>query len=274
MLQRIKKSVWAVYVKARKTYLRNKTDVYLVSFPKSGRTWVRVFLAKYCSLVTGRRMDLDFDSWIVRKGEPRIMFTHAGYQAQDIFDVERYVASFTGKRVILLIRHPCDVCVSYYHQLLHRTDAEDQRTLGFSPDVTLSAFVRSPRFGLERIVAFMNIIAKRSNSFEELLIVRYEDLRNDPALFQKIILFCGMPLSEDHLKGAQDYADFDNMKKLELQGALDDVRIRPADPDNANSFKVRRGKIGGYKDEFSEEDIEYAEKVLRDLDPTYDYKIN
>ena len=41
---------------------------------------------------------------------------------------------------------------------------------------------------------------------------------------------------------------------------------------NINSLKVRKAKIGGYKSELSQEDIEYCENLMKDLPENYQYR--
>ena len=43
--------------------------------------------------------------------------------------------------------------------------------------------------------------------------------------------------------------------------------LTPVDPENKESFKVRRGKVGGFKDYFSEQDLVFADQLLQ----RYDY---
>jgi hypothetical protein len=44
-------------------------------------------------------------------------------------------------------------------------------------------------------------------------------------------------------------------------------RMKPGNPDNADSFKVRRAKVGGYRDYFSDQEVArvdaYVEQHLR-----------
>ena len=56
---------------------------------------------------------------------------------------------------------------------------------------------------------------------------------------------------------AVSFADYENMKKLEASGGLgaDDRRITPVDRDDPNTYKVRRAKVGGYRDYFTDEEV-------------------
>lgn len=60
------------------------------------------------------------------------------------------------------------------------------------------------------------------------------------------------------------------MRKAELHDSFGHERLRPADPHNPESFKVRRGKVGGYVDYLSSEDIAYVDAYIdRHLHPFF-----
>jgi len=47
----------------------------------------------------------------------------------------------------------------------------------------------------------------------------------------------------------------------------------PRDKDNPNSYKVRRAKVGGYRDYFSDEEVSAIDQQLADkLDPLFGYR--
>ena len=60
-------------------------------------------------------------------------------------------------------------------------------------------------------------------------------------------------------------------KKLEQQGAFESKILRAGDVHDPESFKVRRGKVGGYREYLSLEDQQYAAAALRELDPRFGY---
>ena len=60
------------------------------------------------------------------------------------------------------------------------------------------------------------------------------------------------------------------MQQQEKQGVFArryNKALTPGDPENKESFKVRRGKVGGFKDYFSEQDLAFADQLLK----RYDY---
>ena len=57
---------------------------------------------------------------------------------------------------------------------------------------------------------------------------------------------------------ALEFSRFENMQKLEAAGAFDSKILHPGDVRDPESFKVRRGKIGGYREYLSAEDQQFA----------------
>ncbi len=63
------------------------------------------------------------------------------------------------------------------------------------------------------------------------------------------------------------------MQKLENAGAFDSKILRAGDTQDPESFKVRRGKIGGFEDYLSPEDQALAASALQELDPRFGYSV-
>ncbi|MCH6568301.1 MAG: hypothetical protein IH801_08085 [Nitrospinae bacterium] len=53
------------------------------------------------------------------------------------------------------------------------------------------------------------------------------------------------------------------MLKMSLNELSEEPRLAPADPQDPESFKVRRGEIGGHKRYLSAADVEYVEERIR-----------
>ena len=67
------------------------------------------------------------------------------------------------------------------------------------------------------------------------------------------------------------------MKKMEQENFFQSsgIRVKPGDPANPQSFKVRRAKVGGYRDYFEEDQIELIDAMVDDqLDPVFGYGSN
>ena len=59
------------------------------------------------------------------------------------------------------------------------------------------------------------------------------------------------------MRAAVEFARYDNMKKMEQKRSfwLSGGRMKPRDRKNPNSYKVRRAKVGGYRDYFDDEQL-------------------
>jgi len=108
---------------------------------------------------------------------------------------------------------------------------------------------------------------------ENFTLMRYESLRASPAEhFRDLLALLGesapeMPIFHEAL----DFSRFENMQKLEAAGAFDSKILLPGDVRDPESFKVRRGKVGGYREYLSIEDQGYALNALRELDVQFGY---
>src|SRR5207245_5201871 len=95
---------------------------------------------------------------------------------------------------------------------------------------------------------------------ENFMMIRYESLRASPAEnFRDVLATLGETAPDMSIfQAALDFSEFENMKKMEAAGAFDSKILRPGDVRDPESFKVRRGKVGGYREYLSAEDDEYA----------------
>jgi Sulfotransferase domain len=257
-------------------------DLVIVSFGKSGRTWLRVMLSRYYQLVHGipEQILMGFSNYHQLQAEiPKILFTHDNFIKDYTGEVDSK-AAFYQKKVVLLVRNPKDVAVSLYFQWLHRMRPEKMSLNGFPPQgakISPYEFVMDPNRGLPKIIEFLNLWARESTRVGDILIVRYEDMRNDASgAFRRILVFAadGRPVDDAALEQAVDYASVENMRKLEESATFERSggRMRPGTQGDPDSYKVRRAKVGGYKDYFSEaQTAEIDALVQRDLSPLYGY---
>ena len=62
------------------------------------------------------------------------------------------------------------------------------------------------------------------------------------------------------------------MRKMEASLEYDRQLLQPSDVNDPESYKVRRGKIGGYVDYLEPSDIEYADQAMAALDRRFGYQ--
>ena len=62
------------------------------------------------------------------------------------------------------------------------------------------------------------------------------------------------------------------MKNMEQDNVLNNARLKPPEDGDPEGFKIRRGKVGGYVDYLSKDDIEYIDQYLdANLDDFYSF---
>lgn len=267
MLQNIRKFVRPIVKPARQliaeqlfvTSLRS-TDVFNVSYPKSGTTWVAFFLA---SLLHEKSLpevpeiplkindeekyviDINYEYFETMKSlraykhmpEPRIFSVHAPYDPN-------------LPKVIYLVRDPRDVMVSYYYY--HRRIYPDF-------DMSIEQFIINNRMRpCDWGVHVTGWLAQAER--DRLLLVRYEDLRKDGYYwFRKISEFCGLDVTEEELKRAMENSSFENMRRQEER-----FGFSGATGDNSIPF-MRKGKAGSWQDELDPELVQIIEKRYSEL---------
>ena len=173
--------------------------------------------------------------------------------------------------IILLARDPRDCFVSLYVQITRRdpgAPAELKRE-------TISELLRDERFGIRAIIGTMNRWLNEFAGRGDFTIVRYESLRASPSEGFRALLAALGEKSPDMsiLEEALEFSRFDNMQQMEAAGAFTSKILQAGDVRDPESFKVRRGKIGGYEEYLSAEDRNYAAAALRTLDPRFGYNL-
>ncbi|MEM7024160.1 MAG: sulfotransferase domain-containing protein, partial [Pseudomonadota bacterium] len=256
-------------------------DYVFVSFGKSGRTWLRVMLSRYYQLVYDlpERSILRFDNYSnINSAVPKIFFTHGNYVRDYTGDHESKQV-FYGKKVMLLVRRPQDVAVSQYFQWKYRMPAR-KKVLNQYPahgtDISLYDFVMDPRVGVRGIIDFMNGWAEELPHLSEHLVVRYEDMHADPATqLERLVRFVGLEPDPALIAEAVRFASVDNLRELERKSFFrsSGIRMMPKDRGNPDSYKVRRAKVGGYRDYFDDDQLAEIDALVESsLSPVFGYR--
>jgi hypothetical protein len=251
-------------------------DVIILSVPKSGRTWLRAFLCAYFC----RRFGLEFTLRPGRfdlPGFPRVVFSHDLFEHRtkgDRWDRVRgkYLVprrELKRAKIILLARDPRDCFVSLYLQLTRR---DPNAPVGLRQK-TASEMLRDEKYGMRAIIRTMNHWLNEFSERHNFTLVRYEALRAAPAeLFRDLLGVLGEPSPDVNIfQEALEFSRFENMQKLEAAGAFDSNILHPGDVRDPESFKVRRGKVGGYREYLSAEDQQFAADTMRELDGRFGY---
>lgn len=236
-----------------------RTASYVVSYPKCGRTWSRTTLRRYLDLAGTAAGAFESDGNFVRRPDSRFLKFDEDQGSWvptplRIDQLRFHARKYRGKKVCFMARHPGDVLVSSWYHLTYR---ERIYTRG------LSEFIRDELVGIEKVIAFMNMWMENRHVPEAFHLATYERMREDPLSgFTGMFTFLGVEVKPELLRAAIEGTSFENMKQMELQKELAEPWMRIGAEKTDRAMKVRKGKVGGYKDELSPEDIAFLHRTM------------
>jgi alcohol sulfotransferase len=258
-----------------------RSDIVVVSFGKSGRTWLRVMISHLFRVMYDLPENalLSHDNFHrLNKAVPRIFFTHDNYIKDYTGDAETK-RPFYNKRVVLLARDPRDVAVSQFFQWKFRLKPGKVAINNYpdrDSDIGLYDFISGDNGGsIPAICDYLNLWARESRQVDNFYLLRYEDLRRDPnGELAALLEFMQVDATPEQVDAAVEYSSVENMKKMESSKKfqLAGARMLPGDRNNPDSYKVRRAKVGGYRDYFSDSEVDSINTLLAaSLDPVFGY---
>jgi len=261
----------------------NQCQYVFVSYGKSGRTWVRVMISRYYQLVykLPDNILMGFENYTrLHSDIPKIFFSHDNYLRGYTGNVDSK-KDFYGKKTVLMVRDPIDVVVSQYHQWKYRMRPE-KKSLNNYPehdaDISVYHFARHEGHGLSHVIEFLNGWARELPNIEDLLIVRYEDLRSSPDReLTRIVEFLGMHPDAAFVADTVEFASVESMRKKEQENYFwrSGSRVQAKDVNDPNTYKVRKAKVGGYRDYFDDDQVaELTGMVDSQLLPAFGYTSN
>jgi hypothetical protein len=281
-------------VGARRHYLARlelakaeRTDLLIIGHPKSGNTWLKVMLSRLYQIRHGLPASLIVTSdELARRhpGIPRITATNGYYSYEGAVGAALAPgapdAPLRHKPILLLARNPLDIAVSWYFQFTRRQSAHkqelinhfiehpiDRRTIG------MWDFVRHSDIGLPLLIDYLNTWERNLAELERGLMVRYEDLRAAPAAtLKRVVALMGERFDNAAIEEAVSFGSFDNLRALESKGFFRQGGLTLRNAADPESFKVRRAKVGGYRDYFSAEQVAELEQLVAErLSPSFGY---
>ncbi len=243
--------------------LRDKKYM-VIEHPKCGRTWLLQIIKYICE----HERNESFINIIGR--------THdgAGLQSPQLHYSEliNRIPSrpIRNKKIILIMRDPKDTMVSFYFQATKRRKVYKG---------TISDFIRSPDYGIQKFITFYEEYLKFLDSKKigiDYIIIDYEDMyKNCHDEIVKTITFLNLYPSKidcrrafnQVINDAIEYCSFEKMQRRERENATTNRTnnygsMLPGDPNDPESFKVRKGIVGGYKDYLSLGDIKFINGCL------------
>ena len=215
-------------------------NCHFISYPKSGRSWVRFALT------------------MLGHGN-EIMFHHDGFEFNDgslpahNFDIGMRRLQYAAPcRPVYLTRDPRDIMVSLFHQVTGRF----QDFFNYRGDI--SAFIRDDYFGAHNLHRFQQMWEQLCEEGIALKI-SYVDCHTDfESVLRKLLEYYDLESTDGEIRSAAEFSSFDNMRQLEQSGEFPEPWLRPRN----GAPKVRRGKVGGYREVLGADDIAWLDAVF------------
>jgi hypothetical protein len=254
-------------------------DILIVSYTKSGRTWLRVLLSKLLSELyhLPDRELIDGDNFHRRQPEiPKVFFTPDTRFPYPELGAAR-VRAAPHQKLIFLVRDPRDVVVSFFFHVRFRASEGELRRKKVpeaARSFPIDAFVRHEACGLPRALRYLNRWAEEHRAWPGALLVRYEDLvRDTEGEIGRVAAFVGLRPDPAVLERVASFGAFDNLQKMERQGFFASDRLGLTREGEEESAKVRKGRIGGYRDYLGTETVAWVDGVVgTELDPLFGYR--
>jgi len=258
---------------------RKRIPTFLVSFPKSGRTWLRLMIGhvmrRHYNLSIASPYELMELHELHQIDPSRVPPVKVRHDDKVFWRTPRELSGDKRKyrrtKVIFLVRDPRDVLVSSYFEKKKRSPYLYDK---WQPIDDIHSYIRDERGSTQTLIAFYNIWARERHVPADFLLVRYEDLYTDPEReLARVCQFIGMDnVANDLVTRAVANTTFESMKRLE-QEERTHYRLSPTNKRDRESYKIRRGKVGGYDDYLSPDDITYVNHYLSELNPFFGYRV-
>ncbi|KAM3923554.1 sulfotransferase 2B1-like [Leptodactylus fuscus] len=272
-----------LYSQERLQYLENKfhvrdDDVYIVSYPKSGTTWMIEILS-----LIHRNGDFTWCREVPNYIRiPWLDVSGIGEKLVDRCQSQRFLASHlpvqcfpkslcsSKAKIIYIARSPKDVLVSLYHYAYMSHVVKNPNSF----DEFMEDFLqgRVP-FGswFDYIKGWLQM---RDN--KNFLFVTYEDLSQDRrGTIKKICKFLDKELEEQAIDIVVEHSSFSSMKNNNMSN---NSLVPDYIMDIQNNHFMRKGIIGDWKNHFTQKQKEYMDKIyqekMKDLDFKFSWDVN
>jgi hypothetical protein len=248
-----------------------RANLLIIAHPKSGNTWLKVMLSRLYQARYGLPDSLiNSSDELARRNPaiPRISATNGYYSYEGAvgraLGPQAPDSELRHKPVQFTKRQSARKQELINHFIAHPVD---RRT------ISMWDFVRHSDIGLPSLIDFLNTWERNVKALERSLILRYEDLRAEPAkTLRQVIELMGESFSDEEIEEAVSFGSFDNLRQLESKGVFRQGGLTLRNPKDPDSFKVRRGKVGGYRDYFTPEQVAELEALMESrLSPGFGY---
>lgn len=242
---------------------RNHSGLFVLSYPKSGRTWHRALVGVYLATLLDLPEQLAFETEsLCKKANLRsLLYSHNSANFIDWLEPDNdLVASpelWKARPVLLLVRNPKDILVSAWHHAVYR---------GATDDRPFSEFIRDPRTGIVKILAAFNRWYGNRQLAEIFEVISYELMLKDTELVlrQTLALAGHVSVDEESMRHAVAFCRFAEMQSHERNGFYK-ASVLKLFGDDPRAMKVRKGGVGGWREFMSPDDVEYVDGMIAKL---------
>ncbi|KAL9989308.1 hypothetical protein ACROYT_G003843 [Oculina patagonica] len=246
-----------------------KDDIFIASYPRSGSTWTQEIVWQI--IHDGKICDGRLDKRVPYLEAIVMPFKCYPYSVNDVESIEKTFTSFPAPRVfkthltyemvpkgrdeetkpryIYPMRNPKDAFVSYFDHHRNMPHFKEIPTW----DEAFERFMKGETVGG---VWFDHVLSWWKHKDDpNILFLKYEDRIKDPAdTVEKIAKFIGKELSQETRDLIVHQTSIDSMKSSEHT--------------NHHWFEgenfIRKGKVGGWKEYFTEEQNQLFDKVFKE----------
>lgn len=258
--------------------------VWLASYPKSGNTWFRMFLANY--LMNGPEPvsinangtgpmacarepfdeALGYDSGELTFEEidrlrPEV-YCHLAREAQEtryckihdayslLPDGRPMFPPEAGACALYFVRNPLDVCVSYAHHSGHNNFDRVIRQMA-NPQMTFCGVGQSEQIQLrQRLLTWSEHVKSWVDSpLIRVHVLRFEDMRRRPQeTFGAAVNYLGLPGDPERLRRAVEFSRFEELKRQEEESGFGERH-------QLSKVFFRKGEIGSWREALTPQQV-------------------
>ena len=269
---------------------------WLVSYPKSGNTWTRAVITNYRtdsdspadinaldtdSIASSRFLfdnilclaSSDMNAAQIAKYQPRVFETLAQETQRDLFIKVHDAYTFNDegnpifplsatKGVLYLVRNPLDVAVSFFH---HSGKKVQEIRVNDENYVLARLGSALPDQLPQPLLSWSSHVKSWLNSGLPIHVARYEDMVAAPyETFYQMLDSLGFEMDQARLEKALRFSHIDELKKQESEKGFAER------PHKSKAF-FRKGEIGSYREELTQEQIDVIVEYNREVMQQFDY---
>ena len=238
--------------------------IWLASYPKSGNTWFRIFLANlrgedespvdinelYDIPIAGAREIFDeltgfeasdllhdevdrlrplvYEQMVAGYEDTRFLKVHDAYTLVD--DRTPLFPSNVTQGAIYIVRNPLDVAVSF----AHHTGGDYDSSISNMSNREFCFCGSSKKLFIQLRQKLLDwsghVLSWTEQNSIPVCILRYEDMKREPpATFKKAVRFAGLPYGEDDILKALEYSSFEVLQHKEEKNGFGKNPLLPND---------------------------------------------